>query len=413
MDKNVLIVGGGIIGLTTAYYLDEAGHRVTIIDRRDFLSNCSTGNAGLIVPSHFVPLASPGIVRQGIKWIFDSKSPFSMNFKPDFKLVKWGISFWRASNRENVRKSGPVLFSLSSFSKELYKSLLQSPEINADYQERGLLMLCHSSGKADEEANVGLEANRLGIRAEVLNPEQIKEILPHVEFNVSGGVYYPSDASIFPKKFLESLIKKLKSKNVELLSSHTLLDLQFSGNKASKALTDKGNIEFDELVIAGGVQSQKIFNKLKISTLIQAGKGYSFDCNPVEHLDIPLILVDARVAVTPFDHTTRFAGAMEIGGIEKIIKKKKIEGMVESINKFMPQIGMKYPATETIWSGLRPCSVDGLPYIGRLKKYNNVIVATGHSMMGVSLAPATGKLVEELISGKKTSLDLEPFYPER
>jgi D-amino-acid dehydrogenase len=410
MGKNVLIAGGGIIGLTTAYYLNEAGHDVTIIDKHDFLSNCSTGNAGLIVPSHFVPLASPGIVWQGIKWIFDAKSPFSMNFKSDINLAKWGLRFWSASNEKNVKKAAPVLFELNTFSKELYKSLSQNARLSTNYRERGLLMLCRSAEKAHEESKVAEQANKLGLKAKVLSPAEIKTLEPDIEFDIAGGVYYPEDASIMPNIYIKSLIEYLKLRKVNMLPNHELMDISIHENRA---ITSTGSLDFDEFVIAGGVQSQKIFNKLGVKTMVQAGKGYSFGLKTGKTINTPLILVDARVAVTPFESYTRFAGAMEIGGTEKIIKEKKIQGMVESINKFIPALQLEQPKPNHVWTGLRPCSIDGLPYIGRLNKYQNIIVATGHSMMGVSLAPATGKLVEELISGKKTSINLEPFQPER
>jgi D-amino-acid dehydrogenase len=413
MGKDVLIAGGGIIGLTTAYYLNESGHRVTIIDKYDFLTNCSTGNAGLIVPSHFVPLASPGIIWQGLKWIFDPKSPFSMNFKPDLNLAKWGMRFYISSNKSNVRKAAPVLFGLNSFSKELYKSLSQNTKLSTNYSERGLLMLFRSHEKGHEEVRMAEEANKLGINARVLNHAEIKTLEPDTEFDVEGGVYYPDDASILPDTYIQSLIDYLRSEKVNLLPDQELIDISIVGNKAVKARTNSGTLMFDELVIAGGVHSQKIFNKLGVKTQVQSGKGYSFGMKTNRNIHTPLILTDARVAITPFGNFTRFAGAMEIGGVGKAVKEKKIEGMVESIKKFIPGIEMAQPLPDEVWSGLRPCSVDGLPYIGRLNKYPNIIIATGHSMMGVSLAPATGKLIEELISGKKPQIDLEPLHPER
>ncbi|TFH38478.1 MAG: FAD-binding oxidoreductase [Bacteroidia bacterium] len=413
MEKRVLIAGGGIIGLTTAYYLNKAGHHVTIIDRHDFLTNCSTRNAGLIVPSHFVPLASPGIVWQGIKWIFNDKSPFSINIKADIDLAKWGFRFWNSSTRKNVRDASPVLFGLNSFSKELYKSLDQETGLSTDYNERGLLMLFRSAAKGEEEVKMAEEAHKLGILAQIMTPSEIRELEPETEFDVKGGIFYPGDASIMADRFMISLINYLKTREVSMLPENELIDISISGNRAVKAITNRGTIDFDELVISGGVQSQKLFNKLGANIQVQSGKGYSFSLKTGARLNTPLILTDARVSVTPYENFTRFAGAMEIGGVENSIKKRRILGMVESINRFIPGIKMELPAANRVWSGLRPCSVDGLPYIGRLNKYSNIVIATGHSMMGVSLAPATGKLVEELISGKSPSVDLKPFRPER
>jgi D-amino-acid dehydrogenase len=410
--KKVLIAGGGIIGLTTAYYLAESGHEVTIIDKNDFLTNCSTGNAGLIVPSHFVPLASPGIVWQGIKWIFDPSSPFSMNFKPDFDLLKWGLKFWAASNEKHVADSATVLLNFNLLSKDLYRELSKNlPEMQL--RENGLLLLCSSREKLEEEFRLADKAVKLGLDVQKLEVDEIATLEPNIVINAAGGVLYKSDAHLSPGNLANGLIEKLRRKNVKMITNTSLQDLQIKNNKVAGISTNNGNFKFDELVIATGVFSQYIFKKLNIIAKVQAGKGYSFVHEAPSALKTPAILVDARVAVTPYDTFTRFAGAMEIGGEQGIIKQRKVEGMVNSIRRYFPEIDLQVPAPGEVWTGLRPCSTDGLPYIGRIGKLSNVIIATGHSMMGVSLAPATAKVVEELVSEKKLSFDIRAFSPER
>jgi D-amino-acid dehydrogenase len=411
--KDILIAGGGAIGLTTAYYLSKAGHRVTVIDQYDFLTNCSLGNAGLIVPSHFIPLASPGIIWQGIKWALDAKSPFSVNPKINKDLITWGYHFWKSASKQNVNKAAPILWEINSFSKMLYKEFI-AKELDIEYQERGLLMVYRSEKTAHEEEKLADMALSLGIDAEVLCPNQLKKLEPNVDLDVTGGVFYPDDASISPEKYINSLIAYLKNNdNVTLLPNRTLQDVVVSNNKASKAITNAGDIEFDELVVASGVYSQKILQRLGLNVKVQAGKGYSF-VKPMDNpLKTPLILVEARVAITPYTNFTRFAGAMEIGGDAHVIKEKKIQGITEAIRRYLPSYNFEQPKNAEVWSGLRPCSIDGLPYIGRTQKHKNIIVATGHSMMGISLAPATGKLIEELVSEKPMSLNIAPFNPHR
>jgi D-amino-acid dehydrogenase len=410
--KKVLVAGGGIIGLTSAYYLAEAGLEVTIIDKYNFTNNCSTGNAGLIVPSHFIPLASPGIVWQGIKWILNPKSPFSMNFKPDLDLLKWSLSFWSLSNASHVMKSGPVLLKFNLLSRELYLELFKVlPQMKL--KEKGLLMLCISEKKLRHEFHVADKAIEMGMDVRKLDFDGVAKMEPNIFIQVAGGVLYKEDAHLSPVGLTHGLIELLKKKKVSMHANTELLDLIIKNNKVKAVKTNLQNIEFDELVIATGVFSQPIFKKLNINAKVQAGKGYSFVHNNPSVINTPALLVDARVAVTPYEMFTRFAGAMEIGGVQGSIKQKKVEGMVESIRIFFPELNLQVPESTEVWTGLRPCSPDGLPYIGRVKNFKNVIIATGHSMMGISLAPATAKVVEELVSGSKLSFDIQPFSPER
>lgn len=410
--KRVIVAGGGIIGLTSAYYLAEAGHEVTIIDKHDFFTNCSTGNAGLIVPSHFNPLASPGIVWQGIKWILNPSSPFSMNFKPDIDLIKWGLKFWASCSASHVSTSAPVLLNFNLLSKELYRDLANTlPQIQL--RENGLLMLCLSEKKLEEEYKVAEMAIKLGLDIEKLEKTELEKMKLGSTISAAGGVLYKNDAHISPLDLTIGLKEMLKKKNVRIAAHSELIDFIEADGRIAGIITNNGKMECDELVIATGVLSQPVFKRLNIRANIQAGKGYSFDHTGSSPINIPAILVDARVAVTPYDNYTRYAGAMEIGGEQGFIKVKKIEGMVNSIRKFFPDINLTMPETQKIWAGLRPCSTDGLPYIGRAGKYGNVIIAAGHSMMGVSLAPATAKVVEELVSDKKLSFNIAPFSPDR
>jgi D-amino-acid dehydrogenase len=411
--KKVLVAGGGIMGLTAAWYLAEAGHEVTLIDKYDFLTNCSTGNAGMIVPSHFIPLASPGIILQGVKWIFNPFSPFSMNFKPNLDLLKWGMEFWSSSNEKHVAKSASVLLDFNLLSKELYQDL--SHDIpGMQLKEKGLLMLCHSLEKLEEEFKIADQAIELGLDIEKVDKQALRRFQTETIIDGAGGVLYKSDAHLSPEKLTLGLIDLLsRCKNVSMVAYTELIDFIDSNGKISGIKTSKGEMKFDELVIATGAFSQRIFRKLNVRAKIQPGKGYSFQYYGPSLITTPAILVDGRVSVTPYEQFTRFAGTMEIGGVQRMIKQHKVEGIVNSVRRFFPEIDLKVPRLDKIWTGLRPCSSDGLPYIGRIGKYRNVVIATGHSMMGISLAPATAKLVEELISGKKLSFDIQAFDPNR
>ncbi len=412
--KKISIIGSGIIGLTTAYYLNKAGFKVTIIDQTDLKDGCSFGNAGMIVPSHIVPLAAPGMIAKGIRWMFDSTSPFYV--KPQFSkdLVKWGYQFYKHSNKEHVERSIPALKEISLFSKAMYQELAKELSFDFGFHERGLLMLYQLAATEKEEIETAHLANRAGVEAHVLSLLEIQKLEPDVRLQARGGVYYPGDAHLTPRVLMENLIVYLKERGVVFQTNTTVTGFQTEANLVKIVKTDRGDLETDELVVATGSWSGLLMAKLGITLLMQAGKGYSFTLQEVEkNIRIPAILLEARVAVTPLGNTLRFGGTMEITGVDHTINMNRLKGIVDAIPHYYPEMKVGMPKKENVWHGLRPCSPDGLPYIGRSKKMKNVIIATGHSMMGLSLGPGTGKLVSEIVLEKKTTISLEAFNPER
>lgn len=408
------IIGGGIIGLSSAYYLAREGHKVTIIDKGDLQDGCSFGNAGMIVPSHFIPLAAPGMISKGIRWMFNSKSPFYVRPSLNPDLLRWGYLFYKSSNQTHVNKAIPALKELSYFSKSLYQQWVKELPFDFDYHERGLLMLYQTEETEKEERETADIANHHGVEARVLTPEQVQALEPDVRVEVRGGVYFPGDAHLTPQHLVNRLVHYLKESGVEFKTDCEVLDFQIQDNHIQTLTTSQGDCSFDKIVLATGSWSGILAKRLKLSLPMQAGKGYSFTLNNVEkNIRIPSIFLEGKVAVTPMGSNLRFGGTMEITGVNHKISMNRVKGIVESILKYYPDMKVEVPAKEKIWHGLRPCSPDGLPYIGRSKQINNLIVATGHSMLGISLGPGTGKLVADLVNEKKPEVDLMPFDPER
>jgi D-amino-acid dehydrogenase len=235
-----------------------------------------------------------------------------------------------------------------------------------------------------------------------------------VRVSVRGGVYFPGDAHITPQSLVTQQIKFLKDKGVVFLTNTVVNDFVVEHGKIKTVLTSNGDHTFDEVVLATGSWSGMVASKLKLSLPMQAGKGYSFTLQNVEkNIRIPSIFLEARVAVTPMGTTLRFGGTMEITGVDHSISMNRVKGIVDSIPHYYPEMKVSMPAVDKIWHGLRPCSPDGLPYIGRSKKISNLTLATGHSMMGLSLGPGTGKLVCEIIGNEQTSIGIGMFNPER
>lgn len=408
------IIGGGIIGLSSAYYLTKAGHKVTIIEQSDLKDGCSYGNAGMIVPSHIIPLAAPGMISKGIRWMFNSTSPFYVKPRLNSDLIKWGYQFYRHATKDHVNKSIPALKELSLFSKAQYQQLAKELPFDFGYHERGLLMLYQTRETEHEEAETAYIANDHGIEARILSDEEVQKLEPDVKVSVRGGVYFPGDAHITPQALVTKLIQFLKENGVVFLTNTVVNDFVVEHSKIKSIHTNHGEHTFDEVVIATGSWSGQVAAKLKMSLPMQAGKGYSFTLRNVEkNIRIPSIFLEARVAVTPMGNTLRFGGTMEITGVDHSISMNRVKGIVDAIPRYYPEMNVAMPNVEEIWHGLRPCSPDGLPYIGRSKKISNLIYATGHSMMGLSLGPGTGKLVAELINQEKTTIDLQAFSPER
>jgi D-amino-acid dehydrogenase len=410
MSKKVVVIGGGIIGLCAAYYLAKDGNEVTVIDASEMIDGASYGNAGMIVPSHIIPLAQPGVIQKGIKWMFNPKSPFYIKPSANLELINWLFKFYRNSNQTHVNNSMLHLKNLSFLSKELYQEF---SKINNDflYQEKGLLMLFQSEKFGEEEIETGEIAKRFGVDVDFLNKAEIKNLEKETSINALGAVHYKTDAHLSPNLFLKFLKGELSKMNVKTLANTQILDFKIAKNTIQQVNTTKGLLQFDDIVVAAGSWSPQLLKKLGIKLSLLPGKGYSFNVsNQQNSPSIPAILCEGKVAVTPLGSSVRFGGTLEITNTNDTkINMKRLNGIVEHIHNFYPSFKLETPKKEEVWSGFRPCTPSGLPIIEKSEKYSNLFISTGHAMMGLSLAPATGKLVSELISDKKTSIDIAAF----
>jgi D-amino-acid dehydrogenase len=412
--SKVLIIGGGIMGLSSAYYLNKAGHQVTILEKGDLTDNCSFGNAGMIVPSHFVPLAAPGMISQGVKWMFNSKSPFYVKPSLNPDLISWGLKFLKNANEKHVENSAKPLTELSLLSKNLYRELAKEPGFDFGLKENGILMFYKTEKAGEEEAHLAEKGRELGLDMAVLNAAECKALQPELELDVLGAVHYRCDAHLYPNHLIAALLKHLTFKGVDIVRNHEVTKIETSGNTITKVFTGNKEWTADNYIIAGGSWSPAIAKLANIKAPLMPGKGYSFMVDePKQRMHIPALLAEARVAITPMNGSLRYGGTMELDKINSRINMQRVKGIVESIPKYLPDLQPELPAEKDIWFGFRPSSPDGLPYIGISNKYKNLVMATGHGMMGLSLGPATGLLVSELINGSKTSINTAAFSPDR
>lgn len=431
--RTIGIIGGGIIGLCSAYSLLQAGYRVTIFDRNQFSNGCSYGNAGMVVPSHLVPLTQPGMIAKGLHWMFNSTSPFYVKPRLNSNLMRWGWLFYRHATPQHVERSIPALRDLLLLSKKLYQELAapqvligssrssarvavkqSGPRLPIGWQERGLLMLYKTAAAEHELAGEAKLANQAGVDAWTLSATQVQDLERDVEVDVRGAVYYPGDAHLDPGLLMQSLVTYLQKSGVQFVPNQTITGFSTQGSRINGLQTAEGEHAFDEVVIAGGAWSSELADLLGFSLPLQGGKGYSFMLeNPTHTINVPAIMLETRTAVTPLGEHLRFAGTLEIAGTDQTVNMGRVRGIANGIQQYYPGMPVGLPAASSVWKGLRPCSPDGLPYIGRVRQFENLTIATGHGMMGVSLGPATGKLVAELIANQPLSLDTAPFRPDR
>ena len=409
------IIGGGINGLFSAYYLQKLGYEVTIIEQGDMSDGCSHGNAGMIVPSHIIPLAAPGMIAKGMRWMLSSTSPFYVRPRMSGSLLKWGWLFYKNSTAQNVEKSIPILRGISLLSKSLYQEFQRENYFDFGWHEKGLFMLYQTAAMEHEEIEGAAVANRVGIEAQVLNAQEVQNLNPNTKVNVRGGVLYPGDTHLSPNLLISNLKKWLNTEGgVKFYFNTEVQGFDIKNQKVTSVFTQNEKLEFDEIVIAVGAWTGILSEKLGISLPLQGGKGYSFMLDGMgEKVSIPSIMLEARATATGMGDSLRCAGTMEIAGIDLSVNMNRVQGIINGVNSFFPELDVKLPQKEQVWSGLRPCSPDGLPYIGRIKHLKNVIIATGHGMMGLSLGPATGKLVSEIVAQTPLSMDIAALHIER
>jgi D-amino-acid dehydrogenase len=423
----ITVIGAGIIGLSTAYYLQKDGHEVTVLEKGDLTDNCSFGNMGYLSPSHLAPLASPGIMAQGFLWMFDQKSPFYVRPQFSKEMIDWGIKFWKHCNQSHVNRSIRPMGELLLFSKSLFEEWSNSGEMQFELENKGCIMWYQTEKKKKSELEVAKDSEQLGMVTEILDRDQALALEPDVRPNVLGGVWYKDDAHLYPNALMQQLTMVLEKKGVKIHLNTSVTGFERSNGKINAVLVGDMRYESDQVVLASGSWSPQLAKLAGEYMTLMPGKGYSMTVeNSTKQLNYPCIFLESKVALTPWKNRLRIGSTMEIGAINDEILFPRVQGILEAVPKFMPGYledpvfneladltKLKANLREKVWFGFRPVSADGLPYIGYAKQNKNLLFATGHAMLGLSMGAGTGKLISELIGGRKTSIDVTAFAPER
>jgi D-amino-acid dehydrogenase len=411
-NEDVLIIGGGVIGVCSAYFLARQGCQVTVVEQGEIASGCSYGNAGLIVPSHSIPLAAPGVLTRGLKWMLQADSPFYVKPRFNRDLISWLWRFRSYCNPAAVQRGLPLLLDLQRQSLALFDSIIKREQLDCSFKQNGNLALF----KTDHGYREGLEEARLlqesGLTLEILDAEAVRSREPAVQPDVVGGVFFKEDAQVDPDLFVRGLADQVRELGGKLVTSTRVKGFELRGRRVSTVMTSRGDYSPDQVVIATGAWSQGLARHLNLKLPVQPAKGYSITVkNPKLCPRTPLMLAEARAAVTPLGSGLRFAGTLELAGFDMTINQRRVNAIRQAATDYL--IGTEAADLIEAWRGLRPCTPDGLPLIGRPRSLENLVVATGHAMLGISLGPVTGQLVGQVVGGQLPAVDLNALGVDR
>ena len=412
--SDAIVIGAGAVGVCSAYYLAQRGLRVTLVDRDDVCAGCSYGNAGLLVPSHSVPLAAPGVIWRALRWMLNPESPFYIRPRPSLELVSWLWKFRAACNADHVARAMPVLRDLTVTSVDLFAELNEACESDFGFEKIGVMYVYDT----DEGLREGIEEAEhlkvVGLEAEPLDRSGVSECLGGVETIAIGGVFHPYDGHVTPAEYVRAVAERFESDGGRVERSTEVQGFEVDGRRVTGVVTNHGLLQADEVVLAAGSWSPAIARHLGIKLPIQPAKGYSVTYRkPEGYPPLPVIFGESRVAATPMGDTLRLAGTLELAGMDLSINRRRVDAVAGALGRYFPALDASGLELIEEWAGLRPATPDGLALLGRWPSYDNLTLAAGHAMLGVSTSPASGTLVAQIVTGEQPFTDIAPLDPAR
>ncbi|MGD8962854.1 MAG: FAD-dependent oxidoreductase [Desulfobacterales bacterium] len=410
MEKHsdVLIIGGGVIGLASAYYLSKAGHKVRLLERDTIGAGASHGNCGLIVTSHLIPLCAPGTLRHETQRWLQGRSPLYIKLAPDKKRFMWLLNFARKCNREHLMHAIKAREQILTHSRMLYAKLFQEEQIVCDWEERGVLIIFKSRSTMQKYGKTNALLKPYGHDGLSVIGDELYRLEPALRKGLYGAWYHKTDGHLRPDKLMRAWQRVLTAQGVAVEENCRLKSLITVGGQIRGARTVGGVYTADAYVLATGAWTPQLTRQLKLDLPVQPGKGYSLTMpRPETCPQMPCYFYERSVVATPWKSGFRLGGTMEFSGFNSDIYARRIKNLTAAAAEYL-KAPLGNPMMEE-WVGMRPMVYDDLPIIDRAPKHQNLVVATGHGMSGISMATSTGKLVAEMVSGRKPHIDSTAF----
>jgi D-amino-acid dehydrogenase len=409
----VVVIGGGVIGASCAYYLARSGWAVEVVERGEFGKGCSHGNCGFVCPSHVLPLAEPGAVGRTLRALLQRNSPFSIKPRFDPALWDWLWRFTRRCNRRDQLGAGHAIQALLNSSRSLYDELLRDEPLDCEWQANGLLFVFLSRAGMEHYAQTDrLLREEFNLAAERYDGDAVAALEPALVPGLGGGWLYRTDAHLRPDRLMASWRRVLEARGIRVRERCPVTGLAGEGGRARAAVTAEGELPADAFVVAAGALTPLLNAELGCRLPIQPGKGYSITMRrPAKCPVLPMLFEEHRVGVTPLPSGYRLGSTMEFAGYDATLNRARLDLLREGARPYLHE-PFGDPVEEE-WFGWRPMTPDSLPVIDRSPAYGNVLVAAGHNMLGLSMAPATGRLVAELLDGRPPHLDPGPYSVRR
>jgi D-amino-acid dehydrogenase len=412
IKSDVLIVGAGVIGLAAAYELSKAGAKVTVIDKFEPGFGCSYGNAGWITPCFAMPLPMPGMLLKSFRWLLDPESPLYIKPELSATLVSWLLRFMASMTQKKMLASVDTLTQLSVQSLDIYKKLHATSDKPFSFEQKGLFMVAQSDDGLKYARKEMELVSRNGVPGKLMLEDEARAFEPALTKRIKGGVFFPNEAHAEPLQVTQMLAHEAKKLGAQILSKTEVIDFELGPNGIKGARTTRGIYEADQFVLATGSWSLRMGQTLGLKIPVLGGKGYAIITDPLTpNPQRPMMLIEKKVAVTPRNGSLRLAGTLELVNQDETFTTRRVEAIVRGAREFM-NVPDKINYHE-IWRGLRPCTPDGVPIIGRTKRFSNLIVATGHQMLGLQSATGSGKLISDITLGKQPYIDPTPYRADR
>lgn len=412
-DGHVIIVGGGIVGIACAHYLSKSGMKVTVIEKDGMAGACSQGNCGYICASHILPLTEPEALWTGMKSLFNPKAAFRI--KPSLRpaLINWLLQFARRCNYKQMLVAGKALKAILESSMQEYNQLVEEENLACEWQKKGLLYVFQNESALNHFAQTDrFITEHFGVAATRIEGGDLTAFESALKPGLAGAYHYPNDASVRPDLLNSQWIERLRARGVEFIEQCSLTGVRKEGGRLKVLETSKGTLEADRYVFATGAWSAKLAPLLGCRIPIEPGKGYSVTmARPSVCPTHPMLLPEMKVGVSPFEKGYRLGSMMEFSGFDASIPARRIQQLRDSAEPYLIE-PYADPVLET-WYGWRPMTWDSLPIIGQVPNLANSFLATGHNMLGVATASATGLLLAELMQGKTPHIDPVPYSPDR